>query len=86
MNSKGIHTILKGMNLCELKRDSCDLKGIQMILERISLYIYIYEFKGDPSIISIPTKPARQQILIPGDQTLYIIRHSGSCWTTTFEI
>ena len=47
-------------------------KGVHMILKGISLY----EFKGDPSI---PTKPARKKIL---DQTFYIIRHSGSCWTT----
>ena len=55
------------------------LRGIHTILRGMSLY----EFKGDPSI---PTKPARKKNLIPGEQTFYIIRHAGSCWTTPFEI
>ena len=79
MKLKGIRTILRGMSLSESKRDHMILKGTHMIVNGISLY----EFKGDPSI---PTKPARKKNIIPGEQTFYIIRHSGSCWTTPFEI
>ena len=55
------------------------LKGAHMILKGMSLY----EFKGGPSI---PTKPARKKNIVPGEQTFHIIRHSGSYWTTPFEI
>ena len=50
------------------------LNGIHMILKGMSLY----EFKGEPFI---PTKPARKK-KNPGEQIFYVIRHSGSCWTT----
>ena len=88
MTFNGIHTFFRGMSLCEFKRDSSDFKWGPLILNGMSLY----EFKGDPSI---PTKPASNKKKkthththkIPGDQTLYVIRHWGRCWTNyPFEI
>ena len=80
MKLKGIHTILRGMSLCEFKRDYMMLKGIHMILKGMSLF----EFKGDPSI---PTKPARKKKKVRGSRLfiLYGIRAAAGLPPLKFD-
>ena len=85
MNFKRNHLISRGMNL---KRGSYDFNRDPHDCKRDD----DMNLKGShPSEPSQPAKKKKKNIyiyiyIIPGEQTFYVIRHSGSCWTTPFEI